>query len=257
LNQKRSIQLAAVVAVVIVVVIVVLCTRGCSDARGKGQPIVIEVSTQASDELAMSINIDCGAVLADKMFMDPDAAGELLMGPELIAAIRKGVGDQSVEMPEGITALENIGAVIIERITYTGQGRQGVVKRIRLTADVPDPPRRKTPDKVVIGPDDSHASLYNVLPWPDGISWTLVSEDKLKVVSGETTLELAVGESGELASTVAEIPVSIEEVDDTADIPDGDDVKLPTVQRDLGKVKFTTAISVRYLGRLKIAEDKQ
>jgi hypothetical protein len=85
----------------------------------------------------------------------------------------------------------------------------------------------------------------------------LIGDDKLKVVSGETVLELAVGASGELAAVAAEIPVSVEEVDDTADIPDGDDVKLPTVQRDLGKVKFTTAISVRYLGRLKITEDKQ
>ncbi|MCP4376344.1 MAG: hypothetical protein GY794_09240 [bacterium] len=255
MNQKRSIRVAVAVVVVIAVVIVVLCVRGCGG--DKKQPIVIEVLIHASDNLAMSINVDSDIVLADRMFIGSDAESQLLMGPDLIAAIKKGVGDQSVEMPEGITALEDIGAVIIERITYEGQGRRSEVKRIRLTANVPDPPQRKTPDKVVIGLDGSYASLYDVLPWPEGISWTLIDDDKLKVVSGKTTLELAVGESKTLGSTVAEIPVSIEEVDDTADIPDGEDVKLPTVQRDLGKVTFSTKISIRYLGRLKIEEDKQ
>jgi hypothetical protein len=257
LDRKRSFQIAVVAGLAILVLIAVLCFRGCGGEGPKGQPIVIEVSIQASDELTMSINVDRGAELADEMIIDPDSTGQLLLGADLIAAIKAGVGDQSVEMPEGITDLNDIGAVIIERITYSGQGRQGVVTRIRLTADIPDPPQRKTPGKVVIGVDDSNASLYDVLPWPDGISWSVVGDDKLKVVSGETALELAVGKSGELAPVTAEIPVSVEEVDDTADIPDGDDVKLPTVQRDLGKVKFTTAISVRYLGRLKIREDKR
>jgi hypothetical protein len=256
LNRKRSIQVAAAAAIVIAIVIVVLCFRGCGGGP-KGQPVVIELSILAGDELTMSINVDRGPALSEEMIMDPDAAGKLFLGPELIAAIKKGLGDRSVQLPEGLTELEDIGAVIIERITYTGQGRDGAIKRIRLTADVPDPPRRKTPDKVAIGIDDSNASLYDALPWPEGISWALIGDDKLKVTSGKTVLELAVGESGELGEVTAEIPVSVEEVDDTADIPDGDDVKLPTVKRDLGKVKFTTAISVRYLGRLKIVEDKQ
>jgi len=231
--------------------------RGCGGRAPKGQPIVIEVSIRAGDDLAMSITVDRGLVLADEMIVDPDAAGKLLLSGELIAAIKKGIGDQSVELPEGITELDDIGAVIIERITYTGQGRDGVIEHIRLAADVPDPMQRKTPDKVALGLDDSVASLYDVLPWPDGISWTLIGDDKLKVVSGKTVLELGVGESGELASVAAEIPVSIEEIDGTVDIPDGDDVKLPTIKQDLGKIKFTTAISIRYLGRLKITEDKQ
>ena len=205
----------------------------------------------------MSITVDPVASLAGDMAMDPDAPDQLFLGPELIAAIEKGLGDHSVELSRGVTGPEDIGAVIIERITYTGQGRDGVLKRIRLSADLPGPPRRKTPEKAAIGVDDSTSSLYDVLPWPEGISWTLTGDDKLKVTSGKTVLELAAGESGALGEITAEIPVSIEEVDDTAEIPDGDDVKLPTVKRDLGKVRFTTAISVRYLGRLKIAEDKQ
>jgi hypothetical protein len=231
--------------------------RGCGGRAPKGQPIVIEVSIRAGDELAMSINVEPGDTLAGEMIVDPDAAGKLLLSGELIAAIKKGVGDESLELPEGITEPDDIGAVIIERITYTGQGRGGGFTRIRLAAHLPDPTRRKTPEKVVIGADDPTSSLYDVLPWPEEISWTLIAGDKLKVTSGKTVLELAVGESGELASITSEIPVSLEEVDDTADIPDGDDVKLPTVKRDLGKVKFTTAIAVRYLGRLKITEDKQ
>ena len=257
MNRKRSIQISAVAAIVIAIVIVVLCFRGCGGGGPKGQPIVIEVSIQAGDELAMSINVEPGHELAGEMIMDPDAEGQLLLSPDLIAAIEKGVGDHSVQLPEGLTELDDIGAVIIERINYAGQGRGGGFTRVRLAADLPEPTQRKTPDKVVIGADHPTSSLYDVLPWPGEISWTLTGDDKLKVTSGQTVLELAVGESGDLASITAEIPVSIEEVDDTADIPDGDDVKLPTVKRDLGKVKFTTEISVRYLGRLKIAEDKQ
>jgi hypothetical protein len=214
------------------------------------------VSIQAGDDMAMSVNVDLPDALSDQMVIDPDSEGRLLLGPELIAAIKKGLGDQSVQMPEGVTELEEIGAVIIERITYKGEGRTGAVTRIRLAAEMTDPPERKTPDKVAIGLDDSNAALYDVLPWPADLSWSLIDDDKLKVVSGETVVELEVGQSGDLPSVTAEIPVTIEEVDDTADIPDGDDVKLPTVQRDLGKVKFTSALSVRYLGRLKIAEDK-
>lgn len=205
----------------------------------------------------MSINVEPGEVLASELILDPDEDGKLLLGPELIAAIKKGLGDHSVLLPEGLTELDDIGAVIVERINYTGQGRGGGFTRIRLAADIPDPPARKTPDKVVIGVDDPTSSLYDVLPWPDKISWHTSGDDKLKVTCGETTVELGVGESGEIASITAEIPVSIEEIDDTAEIPDGDDVKLPTVKRDLGKVKFTSAISVRYLGRLKITEDEQ
>ena len=257
MNRKRSIQIAVVAVIVIVVVIVLLCIRGCGGGGPKGQPIVIEVSIKAGDELAMFINVEPGNTLACGMIIDPDADGKLFLSTELIAAIKKGVGDHSLELPEGITRLDDIGAVIIERINYTGQGRGGGSKRIRLAADLPDPTQRKTPDKVAIGADDPVALLYEVLPWPEGISWTLIGDDKLKVTSGKTTLELAVGESGKLEPVTAEIPVSIEEADPAADLPDGDDVKLPTVKRDLGKVKFTTAISIRYLGRLKITEDKQ
>ncbi|MDP6544632.1 MAG: hypothetical protein QGH60_11620 [Phycisphaerae bacterium] len=257
MNRKRSIQIAVVAVIVIVVVVVLLCIRGCGGGGPKGHPIVIEVSIRAGDDLMMFINVEPDNTLAGGIVTDPDADGQLLMSPELIAAIKKGAGDHSVELPEGVTEPDGIGAVVIERINYTGQGRGGGGTRIRLAAGLPDPPQRKTPDKVVIGADDPASSLYDVVPWPEGISWALIGDDKLKVTSGKTVLELAVGESGELDPVTAEIPVSIEEVDSTADIPDGDDVKVPTVKRDLGKVKFTTSISVRYLGRLKITEDKQ
>lgn len=237
--------------------IVVLSVRGCGGDEPKGLPVVIEVSVQVGDELPIAITVDHGLMLADEVIVEPGEGGNLLVGPELAAAIRKGVGDLSVEMPEGVDKLEDIGAVIIERISYTGMGRDGVVRKIRLVASLPDPPGRKTPEKVEIGIDDSNASLYDVIPWPAELSWSLIEGDKLKVVSGETVLELGVGKSGDLPPLAAEIPVIIEEVDDEANIPDGDDVKLPTVKRDLGKVKFNSAISVRYLGRLKLAEDKQ
>jgi len=256
-NRKRSLQIAVVALVSIVVVIVVLSVRGCGGKGPKESAIVIEVSIRAGDELAMSVTVDGGAELAGEMVMDPDDPDRLFLSPELIAAIEKGLGDHSLELTEGVVRMEDIGVVIIERITYTGQGRDGAIKRIRLSSDLSDRTRRKTPDKVAIGVDESVSALYDVLPWPEGISWTLIGGEKLKVVSGKTVLELAAGESGALTPITAEIPVSIEEVDDTADIPDGDDVKLPTVKRDIGKVKFTTAISIRYLGRLKIAEDKQ
>ncbi len=242
---------------VILLVIIVLCIRGCRGGGPKGRPVVVELSIKAADELAMAITVDAGKELAGEVIMDPDATDKLFLSLELIAAIKKGVGDHSVQMPEGVTELDDIGAVIIERITYAGQARDGVVRRIRLAADMPDPPLRSTPEKVAIGIDGSISSLYDIIPWPAELSWTLVDDDKLKVVSGETVLELEAGQSGQLGQVSAEIPVSIEEVDDTADIPDGDDVKLPTVKRDLGKVKFTASISVRYLGRLKITEDKQ
>ena len=255
MNRTRSIQLAVVAVIVVVVVIVLLCMRGCRGGGPKGPPIVIEVSIRAGDELMMSLNVDRGPVLAHDMMMDPDAAGKLLLSGELIAAIEEGVGDESLELPAGLTRLDDIGAVIIERITYTGQGRGGVFTRIRLAADLPDPTQRKTPDKIAIGADESDSSLYDVLPWPEGITWTLTGDDKLRVTSGKTVLELGVGDSGELAAVAAEIPVTIEEVD-TDDLAPGEYDKLPTVKRDLGKVKFTTAISVRYLGRLKLTEDK-
>jgi len=160
-------------------------------------------------------------------------------------------------MPDSMTELDGIAAVIIERIHYKGQGREGVVTRIRLASGLPEASQRKVPDKIALGLDESNTAFYDVIPWPEGLSLSIEDGEKLKVVSGETVLELAVGESGKLATATAEIPVTIEEVDDEADIPDGDDVKLPTVKRDLGKVKFTSAISIRYLGRLKIVEDKQ
>jgi hypothetical protein len=219
--------------------------------------MVIELSIKAIDELAMSVTVDAGPELSDGVGLDPDEDKQLFMGPELVEAIKNRLADRTMQMSESIGGIEDIGSVVIERITYAGQGRDGVFKRIRLSADTPRPPAGKTPDKVEIGPDGSLSELYDVLPWPENISWTVTDDNKLKVVCGEKTLELAVGESGMLAVIDAEIPVTIEEVDDTADIPDGDDVKLPTVKRDLGKVKFSAAISVRWLGRLKITEDEQ
>jgi len=219
--------------------------------------MVIELSIKASDELAMSITVDAGPELSSVVFLDPDDDKQLFMGPELIDAIKNRLVDRTIQMSESIGGIEDIGAVVIERITYAGQGRDGVFKRIRLSADTPNPPAGKTPDKVEIGLHGSLAELYDVLPWPDKVSWTVTDDNKLKVTCGEKTLELAVGESGMLAVIDAEIPVTIEEVDDTANIPVGDNITLPTVKRDLGKVKFSAAISVRWLGRLKITEDEQ
>jgi len=219
--------------------------------------MVIELSIKASDELAMSVTVDAGPELSDVVGLDPDEDKQLFMGPELIEAIKNRLVDRTIEMSESIDGIEDIGAVVIERITYAGQGRDGVFKRIRLSADTPNPPAGKTPDKVEIGLDGSLSELYDVLPWPDNISWTVTDDNKLKVVCGEKTLKLAVGESGMLAVIDAEIPITIEEIDDTADIPVGDNITLPTVKRGPDKVKFSAAISVRWLGRLKITEDEQ
>jgi len=256
LNRKRAIQIAAgaIVAILVVLLLIWLLGRGGGPTGG---PIVVEVSIEAGDSLPMSINVDYGEELADELTIDPDATGELIMGKELIRAIKEGIGDDSVQLPGGAAEPAEIGAVIVERIHYTGEGRDGVVRRIRLSSGLGDAPQHVTPKEAVIGLDQSTAELYDVLPWPKDVSWRIADDEKLEVSSGKTKLKLAAGESGELASVTAEIPVRIEEVDDTADIPDGDDIELPTVRRDLGKVKFTSKITVRYLGRLKIAEDRQ
>jgi len=235
----------------------ILSVRGCGGSGPGEPPMVIEVSIKATDELAMSITVDAGPELSSGVILDPDAEDQIFLGPELIAAIESGIVDRTFVKDESISGIEDVGAVVIERIEYAGQGRGGVFKRIRLSADTPEPPAGSTPDRIAIELDGAVTALYGVLPWPENISWTVTDDNKLKVASGETVLELAVGESGKLPVVTAEIPLSIEEVDDTADIPDGDDVKLPTVKRDIGTVKFTAEITVRWLGRLKITEDEQ
>jgi len=256
LNRKRAIQIAAGAIVAILVILLLIWLLGRDDGPSGG-PIVIVVSIEADDSLPLAINVDYGKMLADELMIDPDSAGELVLGEQLIRAVKEGLGDASIQLPDGAAELSQIGAVIVERIHYTGVGRDGVVRRIRLTGRLGDPPQYKTPTEAVVGVDDSTAVLYDVLPWPEDVSWRIVADEKLEVTSGETKLQLTRDQSGELASVTAEIPVRVEEVDDTAEIADGDDVQPPVVKRDLGKVRFTSKISVRYLGRLKIAEDKQ
>lgn len=252
--RKQKIALAAAIVLILLLVLLIwLWPRG---RRHEG-PAVVEITIKATDTLTLGINVDRGKMLVGEVVVPRHGAEGVLLGESVLAAIKQGQGDQTVTIADGVRKPDDIKVIVVERIEYGGEGRDGTAMRVILAGDLPLPPAHSAPSQVTLGLDDSPADLYDVLPWPETISWRFTSEGTLEVHCGQQRLSLAPGQSGTLKVPAADIRVRITDIDDTAEIPDGDDVELPTVEKDLGPVRFTTQILIRYLGRLPIVEGSE
>jgi hypothetical protein len=249
---RKVVFAAAIVLAVLLILLIWLWPRG----RHEG-PAVVEITIKATDTLTLGINVDRGKTLVGEVVISRQGAEGVLLGEAVLAALEQGQGDQTVTVTDGVRKPADIGVIVVERIEYGGEGRDGTAMRVILAGDLPNPPAHSAPSQLTLGLSDSPADLYDVLPWPETISWRLTSDDVLEVQCGSQRMSLAPGQAGTLKVPAADVRVRITEVDDTAEIPDGDNVELPIVKKDLGPIRFTSEISIRYLGRLPIVEGSE
>lgn len=244
-RKSRNILVALVVVLVLAVLFVWLW-----GGRARA-PYVVELTVVTTDELEAAVNYEGNVALSNEFLLGPGDSGPIRLGPEALAAIRAGKGDSTFQIKDGIRELSEIGVIVIERMKYGGEGRDGVIKRVVISKRL-EALARQTPEEVVLGLDDPMTKLYDVIPWPKKLSWRITRDGKLQAESDGAQLMLAPGEAGKLASAAAEIHVKLTtygvmSADDASELP-------PVVEHDLGKVRFTSEISVRFLGRVPMEE---
>ena len=174
----------------------------------------------------------------------------MLRAGSVVAARREGKADETFHVETGLRDLAAIGAVVVESIEYTGRGREKPRSRVYLSRELGKPPVHGAAKDIRLSQDDAITGLYEVLPWPRNFSWRIGKDGHLIVTAGGKTLTLKPGETGSLPPLSAEVGLRIEEIV----IGPGEDPELLVEEKDYGKIRFGTEISIRYLGRMPIKE---
>ena len=212
----------------------------------------VELLVRATDALPLRLQPRPAPGLAEQLRWRRTAPGGLALSPDLARAITEGQTDGTLRIGDGIHGPADVGAVVIERITYDGEGRQGSRTRVILGTTLEALPAPTTPDQFTLGLSDPVTRLYEALPWPDGLAWRLTDAGDLEV-TGARTWTLKKGATRDLPPAAAEIPVRITGHAPAEKGAPGADS--PEVQEaDLGPIRFRSALTVRYHGRLPVTE---
>ncbi|MDP6634471.1 MAG: hypothetical protein QGG42_06215 [Phycisphaerae bacterium] len=222
-------------------------------SRPAARARVVEITVAATDKLpARAMIIEPPGDLSGEVFPDPERPGELIVTRAAVGAILAGEGDEGLRIIGAVDGLSDVRTVVLLRVEYAGQGRTAEIRRVILSDKPGWTPQLAAPRELIVAPMYPLAPL-EVLPGPEGFSWTVADDGKLAVRAGGETFSLAAGEATELPEARIAIPVRVAEMsaimlDDDADANPAGEMRW----RELGDVEFTTRITVRHLGRLSV-----
>jgi len=271
-DKKVRVKLAVVIGVAAAValgVLLLLIGRSCVGSRDGGPgagaqagkeplgdvttPYVLVVTVRASDALPpAAMIIEVGASEADAICVIPEGNGMLEVGPGFAAALTREAGEDSrFHVQEGVRSLEDVRWVALVEREYVGARRGGRFRDVYVGKAPVEPPTYALPESLTIEPFDSVSDLLNHLPWPEGLAWSAAG-DTLTLRAGGEAWTLSAGQEQALPAEKRKVSVRMGDLPVSA-VGDDDGPVLPDIEwEELEDVSFTTEITVRYHGRLKV-----
>ena len=211
-------------------------------------PYVIEITSVSTDTIPLRPPHDR---LAKPPLFILDAA-VLRLDPRLLRPLRRRQETAEFVFDDPIEDLADARVILVERHGFTGNLRRHELERVSLLEALPPfPAVADIPADVLITPVGSEPNIFRMLLWPEA-SWRLEPGDEdrpaMLVVDGD--IELQAGDSHELAVRSTEVGVTLavfrpEKAGSEAE-------PLEVAESDLGTATLTTALTVRFLGRLAV-----
>lgn len=227
---------------------------GEAPAPALQQVRVVLLEVDATDTLPLVMDEAGSPTLADGVWVGDREGKALHILPRTIEAVETGQSDGTVLVAGGVKGFKSIEWALIEVIRYGGAGRGGTTRRVTFAANLPGAPQRRLDKEVKLGIEQPVSALYDVLPWPERLTWEVTPQGRLKVEADAAKQDLAAGQRGVLPKLTAKLPVRLTEFAPiSVGVPVPQDAN-KTIERDLGTVQFTSEIAVTFVGGLPIEE---
>lgn len=216
--------------------------------------MAIEILIEATDELPFRVLAKQIPQMADKGMQAFGEGPNIVISREMSEAIRRGETDASVVLSPGLEYPKGVRFAVLERVRFIGEGRHSQQIRLVLLGSLEDFAAQTHPERLDLKIWDSSSRVDEVIPWPKDLTWNLTEEGNLMLKGAEEKI-LSPGQSLNLPEMVVSIPMTQER---HAEILKAEKEPVPSkiIKTDLGRIKFGSRITVRFLGRRSLSEEK-